>query len=69
MSTKENDVWLEAAVENFDTAIQIGNYAMAKDIIADTLDRGFTKEAQEMNLVLRNTPVQNFALKSPYPNI
>lgn len=68
MSHIENTRWLEAAQENFEQAIEEGDYALCKDIIADTLDvspsigRGMVRQ-------LREVPVEKFAIKSTYPNI
>lgn len=69
MSHKQNDTWLEAAWENFKDALDAGNYALCKDIIADTQDAGFLDAGRSMNEELRNTPISHFAVKSPYPNI
>lgn len=69
MSHIENTRWLEAAQENFESAIAGGNLSLAKDIIADTFDAGFATEARAMNIQLRNTPVERFTTRSPYPHI
>lgn len=53
MSNPWNDRWLEVAKDNFDQAIAEGNIALAKDIIADTIDAGFTPEARQMVKQLR----------------
>jgi len=65
MSHKQNTEWLEAAQENLNQAIDSGNYALAKDIIADTFDAGFAEEARAMSVQLRNTPVEKFSVISP----
>ena len=54
MSTKENDVWLENAKDNFDDAVNVKNYAHAMAIIGDVKDRGFDKEARILAFELRN---------------
>lgn len=64
MSTKENDLWVEVAYQNFQQAVSEHDYALAKDIIADTEDRGFGELAKMMTEELHNTPVENFAVKS-----
>lgn len=53
MSNKNNDEWLEAANENFTEALESDNISLAKDIIADTLDNGFSDAGREMNKKLR----------------
>lgn len=63
MSHKENDKWLEAAQENFDGAIEEGNYQLAKDIIADTLDVS-PEAGRAMAVKLREIPIEKFAVKS-----
>lgn len=66
MSNKQNDVWLEAVFENFQDALDAGNYALVKDVIADTQEAGFLDEARVMNNKLRNTPITQFAQPTPY---
>lgn len=61
--TKENEQWLEAARENFDDAIEAGDYALAKDVIADVFDVS-PDAARSLTEVLRNTPVEKFHVKS-----
>lgn len=68
MSHKKNDTWLEVAQGNFEGAIETGNYALAKDIIADVLDI-HPDSGRAMALTLRETPLSKFAIKSDYPNI
>jgi hypothetical protein len=63
MSHKQNDQWLEAAKENFDTAIEEGNYALCKDIIADVQEVSL-EAGRSLNEQLRNTPVEKFNIKS-----
>lgn len=48
-----DEEWLEAANDNFENAITMGDVAFAKDVIADTFDAGFPERAREMNLELR----------------
>lgn len=48
MSIKENDVWLEAAKDNFDEAVAQGNHSQARAVIADVRENGF--EAAAVNL-------------------
>lgn len=66
MSHIQNDRWLEAAQENFETALAQGDYAGCKDVIADTQEAGFLDAARAMNTQLRDTPISQFAVKSPY---
>jgi len=65
MSTRENDEWVLAAYENFEQAIEGGNYHLAQDIIADTADAGFEGEAQIMRSQLAITPLNKFLMVSP----
>lgn len=53
MSHEKNTEWLEGAYENFRDAVEVGNIALAKDIIQDTLDAGFGEDGRKMNLELR----------------
>lgn len=66
MSNKQNDVWLEAALEAYQDALDTGNYALVKDIIADVQEAGFLDEGRVMTNKLRNTPISQFAQPSPY---
>lgn len=59
---KENSLWAEVAFQNLEQAIADHDYALAKDIIANTKDKGF--DASTMEEVLNNTPVEQFAVKS-----
>lgn len=68
MSHIENDKWLESALENFQDALDAGNYALVKDIIADTFDAGFSDTARVMTNKLREYPISHFAVKTPYDN-
>jgi len=53
MSNKANEVWLESAYENFGEAIAQKNWEVAKSVVADTADKGFTSESVAMNKELR----------------
>lgn len=53
MSTQENTSWLEAALENFDEALEEGDVAFAKAIIADVQEKGFNDEVRQLNVRLR----------------
>ncbi len=53
MSTIQNDIWVEAAYEDFEVALSEGNIAMAKLIIADMFDAGFTDESRTLAKRLR----------------
>jgi len=48
MSTAQNSRWLESAYENFSQALASGDLELARDIIGDTRDAGFTLEAKSM---------------------
>lgn len=52
---RQNEEWLEAANENFEHALNVYDVSLAKDIIADTFDAGFSERAREMSLELRQT--------------
>lgn len=54
MSHPINTAWIESAHENFEEALTRGDIALAKAIIADVIDAGFTDIARSMNLELRN---------------
>lgn len=64
MSHPQNDKWLEHAQDNFEQAIAEGNYALCKDIIADVQEAGFLEAGRSLNQQLRDTPVEQFAIKS-----
>lgn len=55
MSHPQNEEWLESAHEGLEQAIADGNVALAKDIIADTFDAGFSEEGRFMNRRLRGS--------------
>lgn len=58
MSKKYNREWLEAAYDHFGQAVLHGDVHLAKDIIADTFDAGFSFEAQAMANILRREETQ-----------
>jgi hypothetical protein len=66
MSHPQNEQWLEAAYEHFTDAVGMGNYALAKDVIADTFDAGFAKEARQISEELREMSIYQFGQPSPY---
>lgn len=68
MSLIENEKWLEASYEHLDGAIEDGNYQLAKDIIADAFDQGFTGDSYAMERKLRESKLGKF-VKSSYPTI
>lgn len=45
MSKIENTVWLENAYDNFKDAVQDRNWELAKEVIDDIAENGFTREA------------------------
>lgn len=52
MSSKQNDAWLEAAIESFYDAIDNKKYDLARDIMCDTKDAGFVGAAGIMKTIL-----------------
>lgn len=64
MSLIENDRWQEHCYENFVESLQMGNYAMAKDCIADMFDVN-PEQARAMSLELREAPIEPFMQVSP----
>jgi len=63
MSHKANEVWIEAALENFDEAFQDRNLQMMKDIISDMRDAGFKNTAYECEQRARAKFSNDFADK------
>lgn len=57
MSNKYNDQWLEDAQSNFEAAVIEENWDMARAIIADLRENGFSKEAITLEVEL--VQVQN----------
>jgi len=47
MSHNSNNVWIEAAIENFEEAFAEKNLQMMQDIISDMRDAGFKNTAYE----------------------
>ena len=43
-----NDQWQEAAWDSFEEAVELGNWAQAEAIMADTRDNGFETLWEEM---------------------
>ena len=56
----QNEVWVEAAYETFEGAIEQGNYTLCEDIIADTKDAGFDSVAVRMTEMMHNAPIFNY---------
>lgn len=63
MSHPQNDKWLEHAGDNFVHALEEGNYALCKDIIADVQDVSL-EAGRALNQMLRDTPLNKFMVKS-----
>lgn len=55
MGQLENELWIESAVENFDTALSQGDYKMAEAIIADAREKGFEIDAEVMENDLKKS--------------
>lgn len=53
MSHKANDIWLEDARDHFREAIDKKEWNMAKAVIADVHEKGFTSESTSMEKELR----------------
>lgn len=52
MSHKINQEWLESAKESFEEAIESGQWALARDIVADVKSNGFRTEYETLNAQL-----------------
>lgn len=48
MSNKYNTLWLESAIENYETAKEQGDQSMMKAVIADMIEAGFGPEARKL---------------------
>ena len=68
MSLRENNQWIEHCFQSFEEYLEQGNYPMCKAAIADMFDVS-PNTARGMSLMLRDTPIEKFIIKSPYPNI
>lgn len=54
-SEPKTQEWLDAALDNFRGAVESGDLALAKAIIADALDAGFPDAARAMAAELRGS--------------
>lgn len=45
MSNIQNEGWLESANDNFEEALEQGDWTLCESIIADVRDEGFKKES------------------------
>lgn len=61
----ENELWIEACYENFQQSLLDGNYEQAVACIGDMHDVD-SKIAGAMRVQLKDTNINNFAIKSPY---
>ncbi|HBC58489.1 MAG TPA: hypothetical protein DCZ03_15125 [Gammaproteobacteria bacterium] len=52
MDIKYKSEWVEAAIENFQSALDTDNKSLAEDIIHDTVDAGFLSTANQMRVKL-----------------
>jgi hypothetical protein len=59
MSENSRQEWLESAWQNFEQALEKGNIAFAKAVIADTQEEGFFDAARSMNARLRILTIKN----------
>lgn len=65
----QDTTWLKAAQENFREAMDNKDWDMASVIMADTCDKGFEREAEDMQVELNGerakgpTAVQGYILK------
>jgi hypothetical protein len=53
MSNKYNELWLEAANNNFEQAVEEDNTQLVEAIIKDVADAGFRDAAQTMQYELK----------------
>lgn len=60
-----NKDWEEAVLESFEIAVVEGDYSLAKDIINDVREVS-SELSGKMNSFLRESPLENFLVKSPY---
>lgn len=58
MSNTQNAQWLEAALENFQEAVDQKDVGLAKAVIADLIDYGYVDEARDLTMRLRNANIQ-----------
>lgn len=54
MTINPNDAWLEAAYENFQTAVDEKQYDLARAVIADISDAGYPNTARLIALDLED---------------
>lgn len=63
--TEVNNKWAEQCYLNFQESIELpGNYQQALACISD-MRSIFPDKAKEMQEELRNTPLENFAVRTP----
>jgi len=67
MSLHQNTEWLEAAKENFETALANKEYSLAKDIVEDIKDAGFKEEAKTLKKELLQSYQDRFIELYPIP--
>lgn len=58
MSALQNERWMEAAYENFHEALEVEDIKLAKAIIADVQEAGFTEQGRRMNSELRQATTE-----------
>lgn len=59
-----NENWLQAALENFDTCVESGDYNGCLAVISDVRSNGFAAESRTLRELLRNVSLTKFAIKS-----
>ncbi len=52
MSNKQNDEWLQAALESFTEAVESEDWEYAQDLVDDVRDNGFGKNADTLQAEL-----------------
>ena len=52
MSNENNTIWLEAARDNFNQAVDENNFTLAQAIVEDIRDAGFTSDAYALDDLL-----------------
>lgn len=66
MSLHENDMMLEMAMVRLEEHIEKGDYESCLFLIQGLEEEGFGSQGAQMREVLRSTPLEKFAIKSPF---
>lgn len=65
MSNKQNDTWLEEARSDLEEACQLGDWPMARAVIADIEEQGFNAEPARRYMNLEMAKVEDVTYE-PY---